>query len=146
MSAENKTVVRRYFEEVWNQRKLEVLDQIIAPQAVNHDPASPDFGKGPEAARKLVQMYLNAFPDSRFTILDMIAEGDRVVARWRAEGTHQGELAGIAPTGRRCIAEGTLTARISGGKMAETWDMWDALGLMRQIGAVPEPQRFTARV
>jgi steroid delta-isomerase-like uncharacterized protein len=144
MSAENKAVVRRYIEEVWNQRKLNVLDELIDPNYVEHDPASPDFGRGVNAARSAVNLYLAAFPDTNFTIEEMVAEGDRVVTRWTARATHKGELRGIAPTGRKVTVAGTTISRIAGGKIVEAHVNWDALGLFQQLGAYPEQAKGRA--
>ena len=101
MSAENKAIVRRLFQEVWNKGNLALADQIIAAHWVNHDPATPDTGRGPEGYKKLVSAYRGAFPDIQLKIEDLFADGNIVVARYSASGTHRGELKGIAPTGRR---------------------------------------------
>src|SRR5438552_12969677 len=101
MSAEdNKALVRRSIEEVWNKRNLNIVNEIYAASYVGHDPASP-IGeiRGPEGARQFVATYLRAFPDARITIEELLAEGDKVVNRYTARGTHQGELMGLAPTG-----------------------------------------------
>ena len=89
--------------------------------------------------KQFVSMYRNVFPDLNFTIEDQIAEGEKVGTRWVAYGTHQGELMGIAPTGKRVTVRAFTLQRFSGGKIAEDWAHYDALGMMRQIGAVPEP-------
>lgn len=134
MSAENKAVVRRLFEEVWEKGNLAVADEIFAADYVHHDPSTPDFGRGPEGEKKRATLYRTAFPDLRLTIDDMIAEGDTVVTRWTARGTHKGELRGIAPTGKPVTVTGISVARFSGGKAAEQWVNWDALGMFAQLG------------
>ena len=136
MSEAHKTLCRKYFEEVWNNRNLAAIDEYFAANYIDHDPSSPDFGKGPESVRKLVSLYLTAFPDLRFTLEDLIAEGDRCVVRWTVRGTHRGELRGIAPTGKQVTIAGTSTLRIANGKFVEAYVNWDALGLMQQLGAV----------
>jgi predicted SnoaL-like aldol condensation-catalyzing enzyme len=99
MSEENKTIVRRWFEDFWNKGNLSVADEILAPTYTHHDPSTADFGRGPESEKKRATLYRTAFPDVRLNIDDMIAEGDRVAIRWTCRGTHKGDLNGIAPTG-----------------------------------------------
>ncbi len=138
MSETNKTVVRRLFEEVWNTGNLPVTDELFAPNYVHHDSSTPDVGRGPESEKKRATLYRTAFPDLRLTIEDIIAEGETVMARWSCRGTHKGDLSGIAPTGKQFTISGISIARIANGKMAEGWVNWDALGLMQQLGVVPE--------
>ena len=138
MSESNKNAVRRLFEEVWNKGYLPVADELIASTYEHHDPSMPDLGRGPEAEKKRVTLYRNAFPDLRFTIEDVIAEGETVMARYSVRGTHKGDLSGIAPTGRQATVSGMSIVRFAGGKMVEGWGNWDALGLMQQLGVVPE--------
>jgi steroid delta-isomerase-like uncharacterized protein len=137
MSDANKTICRRVFEDVWNNRNLAVIEELYAANFTVHDPQSPDFGRGPEAARKTVNYYLSAFPDTRFTIDDMVAEGDRVVVRWSVRGTHRGDLGGIVPTGRNVNITGITMYRLSNNKIVEEYENWDAFSLMKQLGAVP---------
>jgi predicted ester cyclase len=89
-------------------------------------------------------MYRNAFPDVQMHVEDQVAEGDMVVTRWIASGTHQGDLMGIAPTGNRVTVAGTSIERVVNGKIEETWDNYDALGMMQQIGAIPSPEEAQA--
>ena len=89
-------------------------------------------------------MYRTAFPDMRITIEDQVAEGDKVVTRWTASGTHQGDLMGIDPTGRRATVTGITIDRISGGKVEETWTNFDAMGMMQQLGVIPSPEQAQA--
>jgi steroid delta-isomerase-like uncharacterized protein len=138
MSEVNKNVVRRLFEEVWNKGNLPVTDELFAPNYAHHDSSTPDVGRGPESEKKRATLYRTAFPDLRLTIEDIIAEGETVVARWSCRGTHKGDLSGIAPTGKQFTISGISIARIANGKMAEGWVNWDALGLMQQLGVVPE--------
>ena len=138
MSEKNKTVVRRLFEEVWNKGNLPVTDELFAANYVHHDSSTPDVGPGPESEKKRATLYRTAFPDLRLTIEDIIAEGETVMARWSCRGTHKGDLSGIAPTGKQFTISGISIARIANGKMAEGWVNWDALGLMQQLGVVPE--------
>ena len=138
MSEENKAVARRAFEDHFNTGNLDLGEEIFTPDYVNHDPSLPDFGPGPEAANQAVRLYRNAFPDARITVEDQVSEGDRVATRWSARGTHQGELMGVAPTNNRVEITGITISRIEGGKIAEDWINYDALGMMQQIGAIPE--------
>lgn len=144
MREDNKTVVRRLIEQLWNQRNPGITDELLAPNFTPHDPASPDFGRGPDALKRLAKYYIEAFPDTHFTIDEMISEGDRVVTRWTVRGTHQGRLADISPTNRQVTVTGMDIFRVSGGKVQEVWTSWDAVGLLRQIGAVQGTSRAGA--
>ncbi len=110
MSENNKAIVRRLFEELWNKGNLSVADQLFTPNYTHHDSSSPDFGHGPESERKRATLYRTAFPDLRLTIEDLIAEGDTVMARWSCHGTHKGDLNGIAPTGKQFTISGVAAA------------------------------------
>jgi steroid delta-isomerase-like uncharacterized protein len=138
MSEQNKAIVRRLFEELWNKGNLSVADQLFSPNYAHHDPSTPDFGRGPESERKRATLYRTAFPDLQLTIEDMIAEGETVMARWSCRGTHKGDLSGIAPTGKQFTISGVTIARLTNGKLAEGYVNWDALGLMQQLGVAPE--------
>src|ERR671914_1471252 len=127
MSAEeNKTLVRREQEELWNHTgELEAAEELFAAGQA-------------EAAKQEAADFRRGFPDVVSTIEDLIAEGDKVVARWRSRTTHQGEYMGIPPTGKEVEFTGISVYRIEAGKIAESWTVEDELGLMRQIGAVAE--------
>ena len=144
MSEQNKTVVRRLFDELWNKGNLQVADELIAPTYLHHDDSTPNLGKGPEGEKKRVNLYRTAFHDFRLSIEDLLAEGETVVARWSCRGVHKGELNGIAPTGKQFAITGVTIARFSNGKIVEGFVNWDALGLMRQLGVVPEPAKSLA--
>jgi len=144
MSEQNKNVVRRLFDELWNKGNLQVADELIAPNYMDHDPSTPDFGKGPEGEKKRVTLYRTAFHDLRLNIEDLYAEGETVVARWSCRGVHKGDLSGIAPTGKQIAITGVTIVRFSNGKMVEGYVNWDALGLMRQLGVVSEPVKSLA--
>ncbi len=133
---ENKAMARRVFEEVWNQGKLDVIDEISAADYVGHMPGSPDI-QGTEGYKQFVTMYRTAFPDVQFTIEDQITEGDKVVTRWSTTATHKGELMGIPPTGLPAPTTGIAIGRYAGGKLVEVWDSWDALGMLQQLGVIP---------
>jgi steroid delta-isomerase-like uncharacterized protein len=146
MSEENKALIRREIEEVFSaQGDLDVADEIFAPEYVSHDPISPEEVRGgPEGAKEFAMMYRNAFPDVQLSIEDQIAEGDKVVTRWIGSGTHLGELMGIAPTGNQVRVAGMTISRIEEGKIAEEWEIYDALGMMQQLGAIPSPEEAQA--
>jgi steroid delta-isomerase-like uncharacterized protein len=138
MSEGNKFVIRRSFEELWNKGNLSLADEFFAPNYAHHDPSTPDFGRGPESEKKRATLYRTAFPDLQLTIEDILAEGETVMARWSCRGTHKGDLSGIASTGKQFTISGVSIARFTGGRMVEGWVNWDALGLMQQLGVVPE--------
>ena len=144
-SEENKAVVRRFIEEVFGGGNLELIDELFAPHYVLHDPAVPGEVRGPEGIKQYVGMYRGAYPDTRFTIEDQIAEGDEVVTRWTGRGTHQGELMGIPPTGQEVAVTGIEFDRVSGGKFEETWVNYDALRMMQQLGVIPPPEQAGGR-
>ena len=140
MSEENKVLVRRYFEEIWDKGNLDLIEELFTTNFVRHGPTATEGEvRGLEGFKALVTMYRTALPDLRIPIEELIAEGDRVVTRWTARGTHQGELMGNAPTGDRASVTGILIDRISGGKIEEEWVDYDTLHLMQQIGGVPQP-------
>ena len=96
--------------------------------------------RGPEGAKETAKMYRNAFPDVQLSIEDQVAEGDKVVTRWIGSGTHQGEMMGIAPTGNQVRVDGMTISRIEDGKIVEEWEIYDALGMMQQLEAIPSPE------
>jgi steroid delta-isomerase-like uncharacterized protein len=136
MSETNKIVSRRLNEEAFNQGKIDVIEELVAPTCVNHDPATGDT-KGPEGTRELIEGYRSAFPDLKITIEEQIAEGDLVASRWTGTGTHKGELLGIAATGKETTVTGITIEKVKDGKIVESWTNWDTLGLMRQLGVIP---------
>jgi steroid delta-isomerase-like uncharacterized protein len=140
MSAEeNKRISRRVAEEGFSQGRMEVIDELVAENFVNHDPgAPPDLPPGREGLKALAGFYRSAFPDAQLTIEDLIAEGDKVVSRYTARGTHQGDFAGIPATGRQITATGITIDRIEGGKIVESWNEFNQFGLLQQLGAIPE--------
>ncbi len=137
MSEENRAIVRREMEEIFGQGNLDAADEVYATDYVGHEPTTPEGIRGLEEAKQFASMYRSAFPDLRLTLEDQIAEGDKVVTRWTARGTHQGELLGIAPTGQQVRITGITISRIADGKIAEDWTNFDALGMMQQIGVIP---------
>jgi steroid delta-isomerase-like uncharacterized protein len=138
MSEENKALARRFAEDILNANSVDMVEEIYAPNYVGHDPAMPEDVHGVEGVKEFYEMYINAFPDAEITIEDQVAEGDTVATRWTARGTHQGELLGVPSSGNRVEVAGVTISRIEGGKIVEDWDNYDALGMMQQIGPIPE--------
>jgi steroid delta-isomerase-like uncharacterized protein len=137
MSEQNKALARRVVDELFVGGNLDLADELVTQDFVGHDVAAPEPIRGPEGLKEQAKGYRDAFPDLSLKIEDQTAEGDRVATRWTATGTHKGDLFGIAPTGKQATIEGVTIDRFSGGKIAESWDIWDALGLMQQLGVVP---------
>jgi steroid delta-isomerase-like uncharacterized protein len=136
---ENKSTFRRYVEEVSNKGNLNVVDEIF-DRYVSYQPDGRTEERGPEDVKRFIGEFRQAFPDFHTTIEDQIAEGDMVVTRWTARGTHQGEFRGIAPTGNRITVTGIGIFRFSEeGKVVESWDNFDQLGMLQQLGAIPQP-------
>ncbi len=136
MSTEdNKALVRRLYEEVFNQRKLAVVDELCTTHHVFHNPPTTLHGR--EEFKQLLSLYFTAFPDARFTVEDQIVQGDKVASRYTFRGTHQGELMGIPPTGKQVTVTGITINRIAGGKSEEGWLNFDALGMLQQLGVIP---------
>jgi steroid delta-isomerase-like uncharacterized protein len=136
---ENKTIVRR-FEELFNEKQVDRADEFVAPDYIDHG-ALPGQAPGLDGAKQKWAMYIAAIPDLRVPIEDMVAEGDKVVVRWTAEGTQRGELLGIPPAGKRLRFSGISIYRLAEGKVAEVWEQFDRLGLMQQLGVVPPPRQ-----
>ena len=133
---ENKALVRRVLEEMFNKGNLDVANELLAPDYVDHDPAMPEDIHGPEGYKEYVSAFRSAFSDLHVEIEYQIAEGDLVATRWTTTGTHDGEFAGIPPTGNRVTLPGMEIVRISGGRLVEGWEGYDSMTLMRQLGVV----------
>jgi steroid delta-isomerase-like uncharacterized protein len=140
MSEENKAQVRRLLEEGFSQGHTEVVDQVFNPDFVCYDPNSESGEvRGSETIKGEIEYFRNAIPDLTYTIEDQIAEGDKVVTRYTASGTHQGEFFGVGATGEWITMSGIIVDRLEDGKMVEEWPEYDLLGVMRQLGAVATP-------
>ncbi len=136
MAVDTKQAHRRLFEEAFGKGHVEVFDEVCDGAYREHDPVTGDADL--RRAKETCRMYRAAFPDIKATIIASCAEGDRVVTHWRMAGTHQGDLMGIEPTGKRCIVEGMSIGKFRRGRLVENWTQWDALGLMRQLGVAPQ--------
>ena len=137
MSEENKEIHRRVWEEFRGPGTMELADELLTADFVDHDPNNPEDYRTPEGAKEEISMYRGAFPDMTATVTDQDAEGDKVTTRWKVTGTHDGDLGGIAPTGKTIEISGKSEARIEGGKVAEEWHEWDQAAMLEQIGATP---------
>ena len=142
MSEENKTIFRRYVEELGNEGNFDLADEIFADY-LSHQPDGSVLERGPEDVKRFMGEFRSAFPDFHTTIEDQIAEGDRVATRWTMRGTHEGEFRGIASTGKQIAVTGIGIFRFADGKVVESWDNFDQLGMMQQLGVIPSPEQAT---
>ena len=138
---QNEAIAKRGFE-AFNNGDLSIADEIIAADAVGHDPAMDD-SHGPDGYKQVIETYRGAFPDLKFTIEDCFSDGDRVCIRWSSTGTNDGELMGMPPTGKSVTGSGISIDKIADGKIVESWIHWDNLGLMQQLG-IGEPAAAAA--
>lgn len=128
----NKSVVQKYWEGKWNDRRIEILDELQAKDIIYHGTSMKMSGI--EEYRQAYQHYLSAFHHTRITVEELIAEGDRVMSRVRLQGIHQGEFEGLPATGKKINVNAFTIFRFHKGKIAEEWEMIDELGLMQQLG------------
>lgn len=137
---DNLRIVREAFE-AWNAHEPKQHSALLDQQYVLESDTVPSPLRGQEAYRQFMEMYLRAFPDLHFDIEQMLASGDHVITRWHSSGTHQGELMGIPPTGRRGEGiHGCSIIQIRNGKISHEWLFWDTATLLRQLGVLPAPQ------
>ena len=139
---ENKQVVRRYYEGLLDWEETGVIDELIAPSYVYHEPTAGEV-HGQKGLKQEVSVYKRAFPDITLAIDDLFGEGEKVVGRLTYRGTHTGDFQGLAPTGKQIDAASISICRLAGGKVVEEWEVFDALGMMQQLGAVPEKEPAT---
>ena len=132
---ENKAIVSRLFEEL-NKGNLDILDQIFAPDFVNHHPA-PGMTPDKEGVKQFIANMHNTFPDYRWNVEDLIAEEDKVVYRFTMHGTDTGGIMGMPPTGKKVVVEAIGIQRFSNGKVTERWNIGDSLGMLQQLGIIP---------
>ena len=148
MLADNKAIVRRLYEEVWNKRRLELVNEIVSPSHALHIHNAADSSIGPEAYKGQVTLFLKGFPDLSFSIEDVVAEQEKVVVSWNISGTHEGEFMGIPATHKKVSVDGITIHHIVNGKIMDSYVSWDALGMMQQFGVVlasGRPKGATAR-
>jgi len=141
-SDENKALVRRVVDEVWNRQNLAAIDELFAADLVDHG-LPPGVPPTREGVKQFAAAFWRAFPDGRMNVEDQIAERDLVVTRWTARATHLGELMGIPPTGRQVVVSGINVDRVAGGMIVEAWSQFDQVGMLRQLGAMPAPEAAT---
>jgi steroid delta-isomerase-like uncharacterized protein len=134
MALSNKDVVLRLYRQAWNERKLELIDQLIADTHALNDPTISGAAVGPQVYKRQIERFLHAFPDLQFVVEETINEHDKLVAVWTATGTHQGEFYGLAPTHKKGSISGITIHQIAGGKIIESTVIWDGLGLLQQLG------------
>jgi predicted ester cyclase len=131
---DNKQLVRRFYEEVWNRGSFEVADEVFSTTYVRHDLRPTEAAPGPEGQKQIARAFRDAFPDLRFDVEIVVAEGDHVAARWTASGTHTGRWGEVEPTGRSVSFSGVNIFRFVGGRVVEIWNHRDDLGLREQLG------------
>ena len=135
MSEANKNIVRRLITEGWNNGSHSVVDELVDANYQNHD-TQAQGANGPHGFKGLIDTYRMAFPDLQFDIEDMMADGDKVITRWRSTGTQLGALPDVPATGRRVDVTGIGISRIANGKIVEDWANWDTMGMLKQLGVI----------
>ena len=137
LTQSNVTLCRDFAQRMINERNLTLAPEFISERSFHHEfgDVPEDYRRGPRAMAQFLNLYLRAFSDLRVTVEDAVADRDRVVTRWRLEGTHEGPLMSIAASGRWVSVEGIRIDRIENGRIAESWMQMDSLGLLEQIGA-----------
>ena len=135
MSAENEAVVRRFYEQMCNERKNDLAGELFTDDHVMHDPQVP-AGTGPQGMVDVVSTYQSGV-DGHWGIEELFSAGDKVIVRWTGSGTHVGEINGIPPTGKTIAVDAISIHDVRGGKIAETWEVWDTLGFLQQMGVAP---------
>src|SRR5262245_37762580 len=138
---ESKAIVRRWSEELWGKGDLAVADEIVAPNSVRHDPGDPFAAEGPEDVKRLVRFVREAVSDFHITTEDVIAEGDKVVTRYTGISTDTRGYMGRPPTGKQVRLTAIQIFRIASGKIVESWANRDDLGMLRQLGVIPDTPR-----
>ena len=136
MSEENKATARRFYD-AWNDHDPDALADVLASDYVSHT-SLPGVSNDAAGMKQWVAATIAAFPDIAFTVEDQVAEGDRVATRWSARGTHENTFMGIPGTGKKVTVTGINITRHKDGKSVEGWGEWDKLGMMQQLGAIPD--------
>jgi len=134
MSDSNQEVVRRLYVEVWNQRKLEVIDELVSQSHALLGPNITGPAVGPAAYKSQIASLVASFPDLRFTVEETVCEKDKIVASWTFTGTHKGEFLGVAPTNKKFSVAGITIHQIANGKILDSQAVWDRVGLLQQLG------------
>ena len=137
-----KAVLSRIANEIWNQGKLEVCDEVMAPEARYHGPHMPDGLGSRDTWKRAIEMYRAAFPDSHVVYEELYTFGDTVVGRWSATATHTGPLPGLEPTGKKITIGGIQIFRLRDGRIVEGWEQLNMLGMWQQLGVVTLPSHW----
>lgn len=145
MGADVKEIARAYVQTVWNDGRLDRLDEFIDPGFIDHESTFPFSVRGADGLRRVLVFFRSAFPDVQWTVEDALSEGCKVAFRFTARGTHRGSLLGFPGTGRRITVTGNSIFRIEGCRIVEAWTQWDTLGLLQQIG-VSDPTEIRQSV
>jgi steroid delta-isomerase-like uncharacterized protein len=140
--AENKAVIGKFVEEVLNQGRLERADELVALDFVELDPL-PGQQPGREGLKQVIAAFRTAFPDIHWVIEEMVAEGDKVFSRFTWNGTHRGEFFGVPATGKQITVKGAVIDRVLNGQMVDSRILMDGLGMMTQLGVVPQDKAST---
>ena len=135
-TAESRELARRFTEECWDRSDVAVLDELMAPDVVDHDPV-PGQGPGREGYKQMAASFFDAFSDFRVRNQDVIADGDKAVLRWTARGRHTAPLMGMPATGREVTLRGIDVLRVANGRIVERWGEFDLYGMLQQLGALP---------
>jgi steroid delta-isomerase-like uncharacterized protein len=133
---QNQILVRRFFDEMCNQRKLNIADELFSADHIYNDPEAPT-GPGPEGVKQVISTYQNAIPDAHWHVIETFTADNVVITRWKGSGTHKNELMGIPPTGKFVEVQGVWIHRIKDNKIVESDNVWDTLGMLQQLGVVP---------
>jgi steroid delta-isomerase-like uncharacterized protein len=137
---ESKQLLQRWWEGLNQGNALEIIEEIYAPNYVMHDPTLPEPVQGIEGVREFISSVITGFPEARYILEDLIAEGDKVVQRLSIQGVHQGEFQGVPATGKQVTVWLMVISRVVNNKIVEEWQMVDALSLMQQLGVIPTPE------
>jgi len=135
MSEQNKELVRRYFAEIWSGGNYNAADDLVG----GGQPASTGMPMNPDGIKHVASLFRTAFPDIKYDLALLVAEGDIVMAHWKAKGTHKGMFRGVEPTGKEITYQGFDVYRVVNGKLVERWGLNDDLGLLQQLGAASFP-------
>jgi steroid delta-isomerase-like uncharacterized protein len=141
----NRELIRKFYQEVWNEGKVHLADKYLSPSHAFVDPNALDEKTGPAAYKEIVMRFFEAFSGLKFEVQDMVCEKDKVVAAWTISGVHTGEYRGIAATNKKISFDGISIHQIADEKIMDTSSVWDTLGLMKKIGAIVTVSRARAK-
>ena len=146
MSTENEATVRRLYEEVWNKRRFELLDELMSPNYVLQAPNISGSSVGPEEYKRQVLILLKAYPDLHWTIEDIVRGNEKIVVAWTFSGTHDGEFMGVPATDKKVFAAGITIHHVANGKLVASYTNWDQLGILKQLGATVSHYRLLEKL